>query len=161
MARFELSPPNNIIETNFRQTYRIEKNNDYRLIAILTISKIEEGHKEPTVGAVSVVINKIIGEFLWVSAITGEQPATINQPAHGKCIKDWLAGAQEAESVLIKILGRISERSPRGGFSICAVGRDWHFASFAALQHLGRDWTKADMRYCYGNVNSIFGAIAF
>jgi len=87
VARFEVLPPD-LIETNFRQTYRIETNNDYGLIAISAISKIEQGHKEPTVGAVSVVINKMTGEFWWVSAITAGQPAAVNQPAHGKCIKD-------------------------------------------------------------------------
>jgi hypothetical protein len=87
VTRFEVSPPD-LIEANFHQTYRIEKNNDYGLVATSTISKIEQGHKEPTVGAVSVVINKMTGEFWWVSAITAEQPAAVNQPAHGKCIKD-------------------------------------------------------------------------
>jgi hypothetical protein len=87
VTRFEVSPPN-LIETNFHQTYRIEKNNDYGLVATSSISKIEQGHKEPTVGAVSVVINKMTGEFWWVFAIAAGQPAAVNQPAHGKCIKD-------------------------------------------------------------------------
>jgi hypothetical protein len=87
VARFEVSPPD-LIESNFRQTYRIEKNNDYGLIAVSTISKIEQGHERPTVGAISVVINKITGEFWWVSAIAAGHPAAVIQPAHGKCIKD-------------------------------------------------------------------------
>ena len=87
VTRFEVSPPD-LIETDFHQTYRIEKNNDYGLVATSTISKIEQGHREPTVGAVSVVINKMTGEFWWVSAITSELPAAVNQPAHGKCIKE-------------------------------------------------------------------------
>jgi hypothetical protein len=87
ITRFEVSPPN-LIEANFHQSYRIEKNNEYGLVATSSISKIEQGHKEPTVGAVSVVINKMTGEFWLVSAITAGQPAAMNQPAHGKCIKD-------------------------------------------------------------------------
>lgn len=87
ITRFEVSPPN-LIEANFHQTYRIEKNNDYGIVATSSISKIEQGHKEPTVGAVSIVINKMTGEFWWVSAIAAGQPAAVNQPAHGKCIKD-------------------------------------------------------------------------
>src|SRR5450759_2011663 len=82
----EVSPPN-LIEANFHQTYRIEENNDYGIVATSSISKIEQGHKEPTVGAVSIIINKKTGEFWWVSAIAG-QPAAVNQPVQGKCIKD-------------------------------------------------------------------------
>lgn len=87
ITRFEVSPPD-LIETNFHQTYRIEKNNDYGIVATSSISEIEKGHQEPTVGAVSIVINKMTGEFWWVSAIAAGQPAAVNQPAHGKCIKD-------------------------------------------------------------------------
>jgi hypothetical protein len=87
VTRFEVSPPD-LIETNFHQTYRIEKNNDYGLVATSSISEIKRGHKEPTVGAVSVIINKMTGEFWWVSAITTGQPPAVNQPAHGKCIKN-------------------------------------------------------------------------
>ena len=87
VTRFEVSPPD-LIEVNFHQTYRIEKNNAYGLVATSSISKIEQDHKEPTVGAVSVVINKMTGEFWWVLAIAAGQPAAVNQPAHGKCIKD-------------------------------------------------------------------------
>jgi len=87
ITRFEVSPPD-LIEAKFHQTYHIEKNNDYGIVATSTISEIEQGHNKPTVGAVSIVINKMTGEFLWVSAIAAEQPAAVNQPAHGKCIKD-------------------------------------------------------------------------
>jgi hypothetical protein len=86
VTRFEVSPPN-LIEANFHQTYRIEENNDYGIVATSSISKIEQGHKERTVGAVSIIINKKTGEFWWVSAIAG-QPAAVNQPVQGKCIKD-------------------------------------------------------------------------
>jgi hypothetical protein len=87
ITRFEVSP-SDLIEANFHQTYRIEKNNDYGIVATSSIAEIEKGHKDPTVGAVSVVINKATGEFLWVSAIAAGQPAAVNQPAYGKCIKD-------------------------------------------------------------------------
>ena len=86
ITRFEVSPPD-LIEANFHQTYRIEKNNTYGIVATSSISEIEKGHKDPTVGAVSIVINKITGEFWWVTAIAG-QPAAVNQPVQGKCIKD-------------------------------------------------------------------------
>ncbi len=87
ITRFEVSPPD-LIEAKFHQRYHIEKNNDYGIVATSTISKIEQGHKDPTVGAVSIVINKTTGEFLWVSAIAAGQPAAVNQPAHGKCVKN-------------------------------------------------------------------------
>jgi hypothetical protein len=87
ITRFEVSPPD-LIDAKSHQTYRIEKNNDYGIVATSLISKIEEGHKEPTVGAVSIVINKITGAFLWVSAIAGAgQPDAVNQPAHGWCLR--------------------------------------------------------------------------
>jgi hypothetical protein len=87
ITRFEVSPPD-LIEAKFHQTYRIEKNNDYGIVATSSISKIEQGHKDPTVGAVSIVVNKMTGEFWWVSAIAAGQPAAVTQPVHGKCIKD-------------------------------------------------------------------------
>ncbi|MGZ5028929.1 MAG: hypothetical protein ACXV9T_17245 [Methylobacter sp.] len=86
ITRFEVSPQD-LIEANSHQTYRIQKNNDYGIVATSSISEIEQGHKEPTVGAVSIVINKMTGEFWWVSTIAG-QPAAVNQPGQGKCIKD-------------------------------------------------------------------------
>ena len=86
IIRFEVSPPN-LIEANFHQTYHIEKNNDYGIIATSSISEIEKGHKDPSVGAVSIIINKTTGDFLWVSAIAG-QSAAVNQPVQGKCVKD-------------------------------------------------------------------------
>jgi hypothetical protein len=87
ITRFEVSPTD-LIEAKFHQTYRIQRNNDYGIVATSSISTIEQGHKDPTVGAVSIVINKMTGEFWWVSAIATGQPATVNQPVHGKCIKD-------------------------------------------------------------------------
>ena len=86
IIRFEVSPPN-LIETNFHQTYHIDKNNDYGIVATSSISEIEKGHKDPSVGAVSIIINKSTGEFLWISAIAG-QSAAVNQPVQGKCVKD-------------------------------------------------------------------------
>ena len=87
ITRFEVSSPDLIVAKS-HQTYRIEKNNDYGIVATSSIAKIEEGHKEPTVGAVSIVINKITGAFLWVSAIAGAgQPGAANQPAHGWCLR--------------------------------------------------------------------------
>jgi hypothetical protein len=62
ITRFEVSPPD-LIEAKFRRIYRIEINNDYGIVATSSISRIEQGHKDPTVGAVSIVINKTNGEF--------------------------------------------------------------------------------------------------
>lgn len=77
ITRFVVALPD-LIEANFHQTYRIQKNNDYGIVATSSISGIELGHKEPTVGAVSIVINKMTGEFLWVTTIAG-QAAAVNQ----------------------------------------------------------------------------------
>jgi hypothetical protein len=87
ITRFEVSPPD-LIDSESHQTYRIEKNNDYGIVATSSISDIEEGHKEPTVGAVSIVINKITGAFWRVSAIAAAgQPDAVNQAAHGWCLR--------------------------------------------------------------------------
>jgi hypothetical protein len=86
LIRFELTPPD-LIDTKTHDHYRILQNNDYGLVATLSISEIEEGHKEPTVGAVTVVINKGTGEFWWGWIIAG-QAAVVNQPVHGKCLRD-------------------------------------------------------------------------
>jgi hypothetical protein len=86
IKRFEVSPPN-LIDVQFHLSYQIEKNNEYGLVATSSISEIERDQKLPTVGAASIVINKTTGEFWWVAAITG-QPAAVNQPVQGKCIKD-------------------------------------------------------------------------
>ena len=87
ITRFEVSPPD-LIESRSHQTYRIEKNNEYGIVATSSISKIEQGHKEPTVGAVSIVINKATGEIWRISAIAAGHPVAVNQPVHGKCAKD-------------------------------------------------------------------------
>ncbi len=86
ISRFEVSPPD-LVELKFHQTYHIEQNNNYGIVATSAISEIEQGYTQPTVGVVSIVINKRTGEFWWVTAITG-MPAAVNQPAHGRCIKE-------------------------------------------------------------------------
>jgi hypothetical protein len=97
--RFELSPPD-LIETvppffiSFnREHYRILLDNDYGLVATLSISEIEVADQKATVGAWTLVIDKETGEFLLSGAIagtiSGEVPPEWNhQPVHGKCLKN-------------------------------------------------------------------------
>jgi len=84
---FELSPPELVETSVFHEHYRILENNDYGVVAVSSISKIELGHTQPTVGATTVVINKGTGEFWLAPAISG-QPAIMNQPVRGNCLKN-------------------------------------------------------------------------
>jgi hypothetical protein len=86
IKHYEVSSPD-LIDVEFHQIFHIEQNNEYGIVATSSISEIEQGQTQPTVGAVSIVINKGTGEFWWVTAIAG-QPAAANQPVHGKCIKE-------------------------------------------------------------------------
>jgi hypothetical protein len=86
LTRFEVSPPD-LIEAKHHHHYRILQNNDFGLVAASSISEIEEAQKDPTVGAFTVVINKRTGEF-WLSTTIAGQAAVVNQPVHGKCLKD-------------------------------------------------------------------------
>jgi hypothetical protein len=90
LVRFEVSPPD-LIETKSHQRYPILQNNNYGIVATSSISEIEEGQKDPTVGAATVVINKGTGEFWWGTTIAGMVPLMareVNKPVHGKCLKD-------------------------------------------------------------------------
>ena len=87
LLSFELSPPELVETSVFHEHYRILQNNDYGVVAVASISKIEQGHALPTVGATTVVINKGTGEFWLATAIAG-QPAAMNQPVHGNCLKN-------------------------------------------------------------------------
>jgi hypothetical protein len=60
--RFQISGER-LIEGQFRDGYRIVQNNEYGLIATLAISQAEKDQQQPTVGAVTVVINKGTGSF--------------------------------------------------------------------------------------------------
>ena len=91
--RFELSPPDLIqtappfLGSHAQDHYRILQNSAYGIVATFSFSEIEAGQKNPTIGAYTVVIDKGSGEFWWSMAIIG-QPAIVNQPVHGKCLKD-------------------------------------------------------------------------
>lgn len=80
---FALSPPD-LVETALYGHYRILENNNYGVIAASSISEIKQGEVSPTVGAITVVINKGSGEFWMASAIAGVD-AAVNQPVHGQC----------------------------------------------------------------------------
>jgi hypothetical protein len=84
---FELSPPELVETASFHVHYRILQNNDYGVVAASSISEIEPGHTQPTVGAVTVVINKGTGEF-WLATTIAGQSAAAHQPVHGNCRKN-------------------------------------------------------------------------
>ena len=86
LIRLEVSPPD-LIDSGSQQHYRILQNNDYGLVATLGISEIQAGQKDPTIGAVSIVINKGTGEFWWNTTISGPSPEP-NGSSQGKCLKD-------------------------------------------------------------------------
>jgi hypothetical protein len=83
VVSYQLSPPY-LIDEKFHDQYRILQNNDYGIVAALSISEIEQGHTKPTVGAITVVINKKTGEF-WLATTIAGQAAVVNQPLHGEC----------------------------------------------------------------------------
>jgi hypothetical protein len=86
LVRFEVSPPD-VIDADTEEHYPILQNNDYGLVATSSISQIESGQKSPTVGAVSIVIDKGTGEFWWDTTIAGASRVA-NGAAHGTCRKD-------------------------------------------------------------------------
>jgi hypothetical protein len=89
--RFELSPPD-LIDTSpsplvVGRRYRILQNNEYGLVAALSISEIEEGQKDPTVGAVTVMIKKDTGDFWLGVAFLAEKAGPSVSTVQGKCLK--------------------------------------------------------------------------
>ena len=89
LVRFAVSPPD-LIDGNTHEHYRILQNNDYGLVATLSVSGIQEWQKagnSPAVGAVSIVVNKGTGEFWWNNTFAGAAPIP-NGSAHGQCLKD-------------------------------------------------------------------------
>jgi hypothetical protein len=94
--RFELSSPD-LIQTEppflisrDRERYRNLQNNDYGLVATLSLSEIEVPGGKPTVVGWTVAINKETGEFVFktamVGTISGDVP-NVDQSVQGKCIK--------------------------------------------------------------------------
>ena len=70
--------------------YRILQNNDYGLVATFSYSGTLEGSKDPYVGAVSVVINKMTGQFYCAEATTtkDESIGPFHASVQGKCLHD-------------------------------------------------------------------------
>jgi hypothetical protein len=54
-----------LMEDKWKERYQILQNNQFGLIAIWSISEIEGGNAEPSIGARTLVINKSSGEFLF------------------------------------------------------------------------------------------------
>jgi hypothetical protein len=65
--------------------YSIAQNNRYGLVGFSSISEIEAGEVEPTVGASTVVINRSNKEIWLSTAIAGRQ-RIVNALDHGSCI---------------------------------------------------------------------------
>ena len=72
-----------LMEDKWKERYQILQNNQFGLIAIWSISEIEGGNAEPSIGARTLVINKSSGEFLFSGAYLG---GTATQ-ARGNCIR--------------------------------------------------------------------------
>jgi hypothetical protein len=88
LIRFEVAPPD-LVDTSTQEHCRILQNNEFGLVATLSISEIEEGRQSPTVGAVSIAIDKGTGEFWWDTTIaTSASRVADNGAARGKCLKD-------------------------------------------------------------------------
>lgn len=86
LARFEVLPPDVVVEDGENKDhYRILQNNEYGLVATLSVSEWRGG--APSVGAVSIVINKGTGEFWWDNIFAGK-PLIRNGSSHGTCLKN-------------------------------------------------------------------------
>jgi hypothetical protein len=99
LVRFEIATPD-LIETKAEPRdlmwltppgthYRILQNNDYGLVATFSFSGLPEGAKDPYVGAISVVINKMTGQLLWAEATsTKNESRYLSNTRTGKCLHD-------------------------------------------------------------------------
>ena len=81
LVRFEVSA-RDLIDAGTQERYRILQNNEYNLIATISISRNQEGQQEPAIGALSLEINKTTGEFWWKNTFAGVARA------HGRCLKE-------------------------------------------------------------------------
>jgi hypothetical protein len=75
-----------LIEEEFQTKYRILESNQYGVIAVWSISEIEPSNERPSIGAMTIVINKATGEYLRSNTIL-DQPDKVNGPTHGKCLR--------------------------------------------------------------------------
>ena len=80
IERFVLAPPD-LIDAGTQERYHIVQNNEKSLIAAISISQNQDGQQEPTIGALSVEINKLTGEFWSRNTFAGVLRA------HGHCVK--------------------------------------------------------------------------
>jgi hypothetical protein len=81
-------PPQSIIPAGTH--YRILQNNDYGLVATFSYSGALERGKDPYVGAISVVINKMTGQLYLAEATTtkDESIGPFHASGQGKCLHD-------------------------------------------------------------------------
>jgi len=86
LIRFQVSGTT-LIEAEFKDRYSILENNEYGLVATHAVSRVEKDHKQPTIGAFTVVISKGTGEFWLATAIAGESN-TVNQSVSGMCRRE-------------------------------------------------------------------------
>jgi hypothetical protein len=69
--------------------FRVQKNNQFGIIAISSVSEIEPYQTSPTIGAMTVVLVRRTKEFWMATMITGGAPVSIpdeNDIVHGTCI---------------------------------------------------------------------------
>jgi hypothetical protein len=86
LIRFQVSG-STLIESQFKDRYSVLENNQYGLIATHAFARIEKDHKQPTIGAFTVVINKATGEF-WLATVIAGESNTVNQSVSGMCHKE-------------------------------------------------------------------------
>src|SRR5262245_31681159 len=80
IERFVLAPPD-LVDAGTQEHYPIIQNNENGLIAAISISQNQDGQQEPAVGALSIEINKLTGEFWSRNTFAGLVRA------HGHCVK--------------------------------------------------------------------------
>jgi hypothetical protein len=66
--------------------YQILQDNEYGIVAVSSISAIEQGQTQPTIGAVSIVINKRTFEALWTTAWFDPTARGPSEIVRGACI---------------------------------------------------------------------------
>jgi hypothetical protein len=75
-----------VVHDTWREEYQILQNNQFGIVASMSLSKIERDNTSPSIGARTLVINKRTGEFLW-SNLFLDEPDHVNSPNHGTCIR--------------------------------------------------------------------------
>jgi hypothetical protein len=77
-----------LVEEQFGTEYKILQNNEFGIVATMSLSKIERNldRSEPSIGARTYVIDKRTGELLWSNTFLRESDQ-VNAPVHGSCIR--------------------------------------------------------------------------